>query len=156
MMPIAATASIVTMRALSRASRVLDVVIGIVSEADVIAKHGATVGEIMTPEVVSVTETTPIEHIAALMAEKRIKRLPVIVDGALIGMVSRADIDRGEVTFEGRRYRITRGSMDFTNPTRIEPFFDVEAETNVRVTGQTYRVTVGFAGTPDRMRPTPA
>jgi autotransporter translocation and assembly factor TamB len=65
-----------------------------------------------------------------------------------------ADIDRGEVTFEGRRYRITRGSMDFTNPTRIEPFFDVEAETNVRVTGQTYRVTVGFAGTPDRIRPT--
>ena len=38
--------------------------------------------------------------------------------------------------------------MDFTNPTRIEPFFDVEAETNVRVPGQTYRVTVGFAGTP--------
>jgi CBS domain-containing protein len=71
-----------------------DVVIGIVSEADVIAKHGATVGEIMTPEVVSVTETTPIEHIAALMAEKKIKRVPVIVDGALVGMVSRADIVR--------------------------------------------------------------
>ena len=53
-----------------------------------------------------------------------------------------ADIERGEVTFEGRRYRITRGTIDFTNPTRIEPFFDVEAETNVRVPGQTYRVTV--------------
>ena len=45
-------------------------------------------------------------------------------------------------TFEGRRYRITRGTIDFTNPTRIEPFFDVEAETHVRVPGQTYRVTV--------------
>jgi autotransporter translocation and assembly factor TamB len=44
--------------------------------------------------------------------------------------------------------------MDFTNPTRIEPFFDVEAETNVRVPGQTYRVTVAFAGTSDQLRPT--
>ena len=58
------------------------------------------------------------------------------------------------MTFEGRRYRVTRGSIDFTNPSAIEPFFDVEAETNVRVPGQTYRVTVGAAGTTDRLRPT--
>jgi CBS domain-containing protein len=69
-------------------------VIGIVSEADVIGKRGATVGEIMTSEVVAVMEGTPIERIAVLMAEKRIKRIPVIVDGALVGMVSRADIVR--------------------------------------------------------------
>jgi CBS domain-containing protein len=71
-----------------------NMVIGIVSEADVLAKRGATVGEIMTPEVVSVTETTPIEQIAALMAEKKIKRIPIIVDEVLVGMVSRADIVR--------------------------------------------------------------
>ena len=52
-------------------------VIGIVSEADVIGKRGATVGEIMTPEVVVVAQATPIERIAALMAEKKIKRVPV-------------------------------------------------------------------------------
>src|SRR5206468_1371540 len=61
--------------------------IGIVSEADVLGKRGATVGEIMTPEVVSVAEATPIEQIAALMAQKKIKRVPVARDGALIGMV---------------------------------------------------------------------
>jgi hypothetical protein len=44
--------------------------------------------------------------------------------------------------------------MDFTNPNRIEPFFDVEAVTNVRVPGQTYRVTVAFAGTSEQLRPT--
>jgi autotransporter translocation and assembly factor TamB len=65
-----------------------------------------------------------------------------------------ADIERGEVIFEGRRYRITRGSMDFTNPNRIEPFFDVEAETNVRVPGQTYRVIISLAGTTEQLRPT--
>ena len=71
-----------------------DTVIGIVSEADVIGKRGATVGEIMTPEVVAVAQATPIERIAALMAEKKIKRVPVIDDGDLVGMVSRADIVR--------------------------------------------------------------
>jgi CBS domain-containing protein len=69
-------------------------VVGIVSEADVIGKRGATVGEIMTLDVVVVGQGTPIEQIAALMAEKKIKRVPVIADGALVGMVSRADIVR--------------------------------------------------------------
>jgi autotransporter translocation and assembly factor TamB len=53
---------------------------------------------------------------------------------------------------------VTRGTIDFTNPTRIEPFFDVEAETNVRVSsvgvsGQTYRVIVSAAGTTEQLRP---
>ncbi len=67
-------------------------------------------------------------------------------------LFGRADIDRGELTFEGRRYRVTHGSIDFTNPTRIEPFFDVEAETNVRVPGQTYLVTVGAVGTQNQLQ----
>jgi autotransporter translocation and assembly factor TamB len=65
----------------------------------------------------------------------------------------RAEVDRGVVRFEGRRYKITRGTIDFTNPTRIEPFFDVEAETNVRVPGQTYRVIVSAAGTTAHLQP---
>jgi translocation and assembly module TamB len=65
----------------------------------------------------------------------------------------RAEVDRGIVRFEGRRYTITRGTIDFTNPARIEPFFDVEAETMVRVPGQTYRVIVSAAGTADRLQP---
>jgi autotransporter translocation and assembly factor TamB len=65
----------------------------------------------------------------------------------------RAEVDRGDLTFEGRRYKVTRGTIDFTNPTRIEPFFDVEAETSVRVPGQTYRVTVRATGTPARLQP---
>jgi CBS domain-containing protein len=67
---------------------------GIVSEADVIGKRGATVGEIMTPEVVTVTEPTPIERIAELIAEKKFKRVPVIAGGVLVGILSRADIVR--------------------------------------------------------------
>jgi hypothetical protein len=68
-------------------------------------------------------------------------------------LFGRAEVDRGEVTFEGRRYLVTKGTVEFTNPTRIEPFFDVEAETRVRVPKQTYRVIVRAAGTMDRMQP---
>jgi hypothetical protein len=65
-----------------------------------------------------------------------------------------ADVERGELTFRGRRYKVTRGAIDFTNPARIDPFFDVEAETNIRVPGQSYRVTVRAAGTMGRLQPT--
>jgi TamB, inner membrane protein subunit of TAM complex len=64
----------------------------------------------------------------------------------------RAEIERGEVTFEGKRYVVTRGTIDFSNPSRIEPFFDVEAETRVRVPGETYRVVLTAAGTVDRFQ----
>lgn len=68
-------------------------------------------------------------------------------------LFGRAEVDRGEFTFEGRRYEITRGTIDFNNPTRIQPFFDIETETRVRVPGQTYRVTARAAGTLDRLTP---
>jgi hypothetical protein len=66
-------------------------------------------------------------------------------------LFGRAEIERGELFFEGNRYLVTRGSIDFANPTKIEPFFDIEAETRARVPGQTYRVTVSVSGTADRM-----
>jgi translocation and assembly module TamB len=68
-------------------------------------------------------------------------------------LFGRAEIERGNVEFEGRRYAVTRGSLDFTNPAAIQPFFDIEAETRVRVPGQTYRVTLRMAGTTERLQP---
>jgi autotransporter translocation and assembly factor TamB len=96
---------------------------------------------------------------STLRVENNLARMVANADLTLRGTYDRpvvfghADIERGEVTFEGRRYRITRGSMDFTNPNRIEPFFDVEAETNVRVPGLTYRVIIGLTGTSEQLRP---
>jgi translocation and assembly module TamB len=68
-------------------------------------------------------------------------------------VLGQVDIEQGDVRFEGRRYLVTRGSLDFTNPDRLQPFFDVEAETRVRVPGQTYRVTLRMAGTTERLQP---
>ncbi len=67
-------------------------------------------------------------------------------------LLGRVEIDRGEVRFEGQRYVVTRGTVDFSNPTRIEPDFDVEAETRVRSPGQTYNVTIRAAGTMQRIQ----
>jgi translocation and assembly module TamB len=64
-----------------------------------------------------------------------------------------AELARGELTYKGKRYRVTKGTVDFTNPTRIEPFFDIEAETNVRVERQNYRLTVGVSGATQKLVP---
>ncbi len=96
---------------------------------------------------------------STLRIENNLARVVASADLQLRGtyerplLFGRAEVDRGEVTFEGRRYLVTHGTIEFTNPTRIEPFFDVEAETRVRVPGQTYRVTVRAAGTTERLVP---
>jgi translocation and assembly module TamB len=61
-------------------------------------------------------------------------------------LFGRAEASRGEFLFEGRRYVLTRGAVEFNNPAKIEPFFDLETETRVRVPGETYRVTVRATG----------
>ena len=61
---------------------------------DYVKSHGRTVKYIMTREVISVAETTSLADIADLFETKRIKRVPVMRDGKLVGIVSRANIVR--------------------------------------------------------------
>jgi CBS domain-containing protein len=70
-------------------------IIGIVSEADIIGKVnrvGMCVADIMSPEIIFVTEETRVGEIAMLLVERNIKRVPVMRDGTLVGIVCRADI----------------------------------------------------------------
>jgi CBS domain-containing protein len=70
-------------------------IIGIVTEADIISKvdrEGLRVSDIMSHKVTSVNEETPVSEIALLLTERKIKRVPVVQDGKLVGIVSRADI----------------------------------------------------------------
>lgn len=66
--------------------------LGVVSEADIIGKKGKDVRAIMSAKVISVSEDTSVEEMARLMTAHTIKRLPVITNGALVGIVSRADL----------------------------------------------------------------
>ena len=54
--------------------------------------HGRTVGEIMSPHVVSASEDASLGEIAALLERHRIKRVPIIEDGKLVGIVSRSNL----------------------------------------------------------------
>jgi len=51
--------------------------------------HSGKVKDVMTPHVVSVTETASIANIAFLLETNRIKRVPAVRDGKLGGVVSR-------------------------------------------------------------------
>jgi TamB, inner membrane protein subunit of TAM complex len=57
------------------------------------------------------------------------------------------DVERGDVLFEGHRYVVRRGRVEFPNPTKIEPYFDIAGETLVRAPGQTYVVNLQMTGT---------
>lgn len=70
-------------------------IIGIITEADIISKvnrDGLCVADIMSHDVIAISEETPVSEIAALLTERKIKRVPVVCDGKLVGIVSRADI----------------------------------------------------------------
>jgi CBS domain-containing protein len=67
-------------------------IIGIVSEADVVARKGKDVKSIMSKKVITVREDTSVEEIAQLMTTHSIKRVPVMHDSKVVGIVSRADI----------------------------------------------------------------
>lgn len=69
-------------------------VIGMVSEYDVISKRGQTVGEIMSRGVISVPDDAETAQVAGLMGLHGIRRLPVLRDGRLVGIVSRTDLLR--------------------------------------------------------------
>ena len=52
----------------------------------------------MTKNVTVVEEETPVSEIAQILEEKHIKRVPVVRDGSLVGIVSRANLLRGLAT----------------------------------------------------------
>ena len=81
----------------------LEAVTGASTLADEFAKsHGKKVGEAMTDGVISVAEETPLSEIAALFERKRIKRVPVVKDGRLVGIVSRSNLIQALASVVGR------------------------------------------------------
>jgi CBS domain-containing protein len=59
---------------------------------DFVHEHGGKVGEIMTPEPLTVTEDTALEEIVRLMEKHSVKRLPVVRGEQIVGIVSRANL----------------------------------------------------------------
>ncbi len=62
-------------------------------------EHSRRVGDLMTREVVTATPDTPVADIATLLERHRIKRVPIVENGRLVGIVSRANLIQALATF---------------------------------------------------------
>lgn len=70
-----------------------------------IYKQGASLlaSEVMSKRVVSATEEMPLSEVGNLMLRHKINRVPVLRDGALIGIITREDVLRGQFDLEPHR-----------------------------------------------------
>jgi len=80
--------------------------VGIITERDILEKiveqrldpEAVLARHIMSSPLVTIDPNTPVEDAARLMAEKQIKRLAVVEDDKLVGIVSSTDIMRASPT----------------------------------------------------------
>ncbi|MGH8830983.1 MAG: CBS domain-containing protein [Polaromonas sp.] len=59
-----------------------------------IKSHGGHARDVMSRDVVSVSEDAPVARLAAIFEARHIRRVPVLRDGQLVGLVTRADLVR--------------------------------------------------------------
>jgi len=73
--------------------RWLELLLGPASVADEYSRsHGRTVKDVMSAELVTAGKETPLSEVVQLMEEHGIKRVPIVEDGRVVGIVSRADL----------------------------------------------------------------
>jgi CBS domain-containing protein len=77
------------------------------STTEFVRDWGTRVRDIMTPTVVSISGETSLSDVARILESNNIKRVPVIEEGRLVGLVSRADILRCLAALGGSQDRPT-------------------------------------------------
>ena len=77
---------------------------------DFVKMNGRSARDVMTAGVVTVGEDATVGEIAALLEEKRIKRVPVVRDGRVVGIVSRSNLLQGLAASAGHVPIKTSGS----------------------------------------------
>jgi autotransporter translocation and assembly factor TamB len=92
--------------------------------------------------------------------KNNVARLKLSGDLLLRGNVGRPvlfgqlDVEEGgRLKLSDLNYEVASGKVIFSNPSKIEPFFDVDARTTVRTAQGDYRVRVVVTGTPTRLAP---
>jgi len=87
-----------------------------------------------------------------IVFESNLAKIPLDIDMVFQGTVNqpqvlgRVEARKGEVYFRKNVFKILHASVDFTDPNRINPTLDVQAETRVRE----YHIQLGVSGTADR------
>jgi translocation and assembly module TamB len=113
------------------------------------AAESASLGSGLRYDVkVSAPGTLKVDNNLATLQARADLNLQGTYDAPVV--IGHAEVDRGRVYFQGNTYVIRRGMVDFTNPRKVDPLFDIEAETRI----QTYRITLRMNGTLERVYPT--
>ena len=60
--------------------------------AQYVKEHSRKVADVMTRDVITATPDTPLQDIANILEKNSIKRVPIIKDGKMVGLVSRANL----------------------------------------------------------------
>lgn len=89
--------------------------------ADYVQAHGRKVADVMTRDPVTVSEETSLQDLVAAMEAHHVKRLPVMRDGRLVGIVARANLLRAISTL----------ARDVTGPTASDE--DIRARLMVKL-----------------------
>lgn len=65
---------------------------GLVSEFDLLSRSGDTAADVMTTSVISVSPDTAVSDVRHLLVDRRIRRVPIVAGGEMVGIVSRGDV----------------------------------------------------------------
>lgn len=96
-----------------------------------VKEHGRTAEDVMTRKVFTVTEETPANEIAEILEKHRIKRVPVVHDGKVVGIVSRANLLHGlivrkiPVTSKGHETDLKKAVLEELRETGVRSLIDV-------------------------------
>jgi CBS domain-containing protein len=74
---------------------------------DYVHSHSKHVRDVMTSKVLAITSTASLTDIASMLESNRIKRLPVVDGGRLVGIVSRANLVQA-LASRGRALKVTK------------------------------------------------
>ena len=89
-----------------------ETLVGILSEKDLLrAPSGDLVESVMTRDVITVTEYTPLEEAARVMADHKISSLPVMRNGRLVGIITETNLFKVFLELLGARQRGLRLTM---------------------------------------------
>lgn len=100
-----------------------------------IKSRGRRAEDVMTRDVLTITEDTPLYKIAQLLEKNHIKRVPVVSNGKLVGIVSRSNLLHGFSTME----TVASGSADDRS---IRDKIVNEMNDHLGITGNTTNVVV--------------
>jgi CBS domain-containing protein len=97
---------------------------------DYVKTHGTKAGDVMSKPAITVDAGADLAAVAALLEKKRIKRLPVLQDGKLAGIVTRSNLLHGLIAHRGK----LPASSDAAIRKQIEDELAGEVWTNLRTT----------------------